>query len=492
MVVRNGGIRRTLAKAILPVALSVAFVTGGCSSVTDTVSDASASVFGGKKDGEAGYVAGFLGGAVADEPHAALTARDVLSAGGNAVDAAVALALVLTVTLPSRAGLGGGGACLVFTAGDGVEAVSFLPQAPAHPAVNPTPGSRPAAVPMLARGVFALHAKYGNRTFASLLGPAQTMARDGFTVSRSFARDLAVVAGPLSADPGARAIFFPGGVPVAEGAVLRQSGLAATLSQLQQAGVGDLYQGALAHLLVDGARDAGAGLAIEDLRGALPIFGPPLTVAAGDNEVAFLPPPADGGLATAASFQVLRQNPTALADADARGLAVAARFRQGGGDAATLLAATSLPTASLPPLAASTTFATLDRKGNAVVCALTMNNLFGTGRVVAGTGILLAASPLAHAPPLLSAAIASSAGRSPDFRAAVGGAGQAGAPLAAALALTQALAATGSPAQPLPSLPPEPGRVNVIQCNRYLPGSAASCGWATDPRGAGLAVGGNN
>ncbi len=458
--------------------------------MTDTVSDASASVFGGKKDGEVGYIGGFLGGAVADEPHAVLTARDVLSAGGSAVDAAVALALALTVTLPSRAGLGGGGACLVFAAGEGVEAFSFLPQAPAHPSANPVPGGRPAAVPLLARGLYALHAKYGNRTFASLLGPAQTMARDGFTVSRAFARDLAVVAAPLSADPGARAIFFPKGAPVAEGAVLRQSGLAGTLSQLQQAGVGDLYLGSLAHLLSDGARDAGAGLTIQDLRDALPTSGPPLTVAAGDDEVAFLPPPADGGLATAASFQVLRQNPAALADAGARGLAVAARFRQGGGNAAALLAAASLPAASLPPLAASTTFATLDRKGNAVACALTMNNLFGTGQVIPGTGILLAASPLAQAPPLLSAAIAYSAGRSPDFRAAVGGSGQAAAPLAAALALTQALAATGSPAQPLPSLAPEPGRANVIQCNNHLPGSASSCGWATDPRGAGLAVGG--
>jgi gamma-glutamyltranspeptidase/glutathione hydrolase len=145
-----------------------------------------------------------------------------------------------------------------------------------------------------------------------------------------------------------------------------------------------------------------------------------------------------------------------------------------------------------PPLGASTTFATLDRKGNAVVCALTMNNLFGTGRVVAETGILLAASPATRAPPLLSAAIAYSAGGRPAFRAAVGGSGQALAPTAAALALTQALADTGSPAHPLPSLPPDPGRANVIQCDQYLPGSQASCGWATDPRGAGLAVGGDN
>jgi gamma-glutamyltranspeptidase/glutathione hydrolase len=344
---------------------------------------------------------------------------------------------------------------------------------------------------MLARGLFALHAKYGDRTFASLIGPAETMARDGFTASRAFARDLSVVAAPLAGDPAARAVFFTqDGKPVAEGATLRQSGLAATLAQLRQAGVGDLYQGVLAHLLVDGAPDAGASFTIEELRGALPVFGPPLLLPAGGDRVAFLPPPADGGLATAAAFQVLQHTPTAVVAAGARALSLAAKFRQGGGDAASLLASPTLPEATLPALAASTTFATLDRRGNAVACALTMNNLFGTGRVIAGTGILLAASPAALPPPLLSAAIAYSAESNPAFRAAVGGSGQSAAPVAAALALMQALADTGTPAHPLPTLAPEPGRANVIQCDGHLPGDAASCGWATDPRGAGLAVGG--
>ena len=71
-----------------------------------------------------------------------------------------------------------------------------------------------------------------------------------------------------------------------------------------------------------------------------------------------------------------------------------------------LLASASLQEAALPPLPASTSFATLDKDGNAVACALSMDNLFGTGRVLPGLGILLAASPAAVPPPLYSAAIA--------------------------------------------------------------------------------------
>ncbi len=251
------------------------------------------------QNGHPGYVTGFLGGVVADEPQAALVARDVLSAGGTAADAAVALGFALSVTLPSRAGLGGGGACLTYAPdtggpGKGVpQAIMFVPPAPSHPG----DADRPAAVPMLARGLFALHARYGNRRFESLITPAEELARRGTSASRAFVRDLSVVAGPLAADPGAFAVFFPGGKPLTEGAQFIQPGLGATLAQLRTAGVGDFYQGTLAHVLVDSAHDAGAGLSLTDLRGALPTTLVPLSLPIGDDTATFLPPPADGGLA---------------------------------------------------------------------------------------------------------------------------------------------------------------------------------------------------
>jgi gamma-glutamyltranspeptidase/glutathione hydrolase len=461
----------------------------------DTIASVGGSlVDSGPAEGAPGHVAGFLGGVVADEPRAALVARDVLSGGGTAADAAVALGFALSVTLPSRAGLGGGGACLAYSpkkSGPGAgmpEAILFTSVAPP----SARGGDRPAALPMLARGLFALHARYGKRPFETLIAPAEQMARFGSPASRAFVRDLGVVAGPLAGDPGARAVFFRNGQPLAEGATLSQPDLGATLTQLRVSGVGDLYQGALAHRLEEVTPGVGGPMTVADLRGALPKVAAPLTLpaAAGGDTIAFLPPPADGGLAAAGAFQALQAKPGDFDGASARALALASRIRQSGGDAQAMLAQPQPPTGGLPLLPASTTFLTLDKDGDAVACALTMNNLFGTGRIAPGTGIVLAASPAAVPPPLLATAIAWN-NNIHAFRASVGGSGQAGAPLAAAFALTQVLADRSNTAHPMPVPAPDPGRANAMECTRYLPDEDGTCGWATDPRGAGLAVGSN-
>ena len=462
-------------------------------SACDTLNDVKNTFIGGGVSGpgsEPRRVSGFLGGVTADEPTAALAGREVLAIGGNAADAAVAVGFTLAVTYPSRASLGAGGACLAYSpaktgAGEGVpEAIVFTSVAPSTVQGRT---DRPAAVPMLARGLFTLHARYGRRPFETLLAPSEQLARFGTPASRAFVRDLQLVSGPLMADPAARAVFAPGGVPLSEGGTLTQPDLGATLAQLRVAGVGDLYQGALSQRFVAAAATAGGGLAPSDLRGALPKTVSPLLISAGRDRVAFLPPPADGGLAAAAAFQALDANAADLQGANARGLAVAARFRQGGADSASLLAGGAAPSAGpLPALPASTTFATLDRDGNAVVCALTMNNLFGTGRIAGGTGVVMAASPGSVPPPLLAAAIAWNPSLR-AFHAAVGGSGQEGAPIATAAGLSNAL--RSGAAIPVPV--PEPGRENAIVCARYLPDADGSCSWATDGRGSGLAVGSN-
>ena len=466
-------------------ALALSLVSTACSISTGNLFGGG----GGPSEGQPGYVKGFLGAVVADEPRAALVARDVLSAGGDAADAAVALGFALAVTLPSRAGLGGGGACLAFqadrkSANAGVPgAVIFTPVAPASFGAN---ADRPAAVPMLARGLYLLHARYGHRPFESLVVPAEALARFGTPASKALVRDIALVSGPLFADPAARNVFSQNGVPLADGQQLLQPELGATLAQIRVSGVGDFYSGALARRIEQATPAVGGPITLADLRGALPRLVPAIQLPYRNDKVAFLPPPADGGLAAAAAFMTLQQDPSAMAQAAARSLAVAARWRAGGADAQALLTSTSPQEAAMPPLPASTTFATLDRDGNAVACSLSMDNLFGTGRIVQGTGFLLAASPAAVPPPLYAAAIDWNE-YTHSFHAAVTGSGLAGAPMAVAVGLINALR-TG---QPMPAPVPDPGRANAIECSRYLPSESGTCAWATDPRDAGLALGGS-
>ena len=463
----------------------LATLSGASCSTVNSVKES--LIGGGVSVQEPKRLTGFIGAAVADEPRAALAGREVLALGGTAADAAVAMGFTLMVTLPSRAGIGGNGACLAFDpkrdgpGGGNPEAIVFT-----SPIRAPAAGSdRPAGVPMMARGLFALHARYGTQPFESLVVPAEQLARFGVSPSRALLRDLAVVSGPLAADPNARAVFLPDGQPLREDSTMRQPDLGATLSQLRTAGVGDLYQGGLARRLETASRLAGGGLSVADLRGALPLVGAPLTIRAGRDQVAFLPPPADGGLAAAAGFQVLQANPADLGTAQARGLGAAQSWRRGGGDPVSILAS-GASGAAFSEFPASSGYAVLDRGGRSVACAVTMGNLFGTGRIAPGTGILLGAATRADAAPLLSAAIAYNTSLH-AFRAAVTGSGQEGAPLAVADGLENALRYRTA----MPAVVPEPGRANVIACSGYLPDDDGSCSWAVDPRGAGLAASGN-
>lgn len=420
----------------------------GCETVNSLIPSFGGS---GPAQGTPGFVRGFLGGAVADEPRAALVAREVLSAGGSAVDAAVAGAFTMAVTLPSRAGLGGGGACLVFNPARGqTEAIVF----PAGARSGALPGNtdRPAAVPTMARGLFALHIRGGRLRFEQVIRPAEDLARNGVEITRALAQDIAVVARPLLADPASRAIFArPDGTPLGEGERLTQLDLGGTLAGLRISGVGDLHQGALARRLADASIPAGGGLTVEELRAALPRTVPASAVRLGNDIVNFPPADADGG-ATAAAFQ--------------GGMA-------GGGGMH----------------GASAGLLTLDRDGMAVACAFSMNNLFGTGRVARGTGMVLAAAPGVGSvsPALLSVAIAQNANLR-SFRASVAGTGQGAAPDAAARTL-QGLMRNQAPLAAIEGGTVGSGRAHAISCPRYLPGAPTLCAAAADPRGAGVALG---
>ena len=182
-------------------------------------------------DGTMRYVQGFAGVVAAEEPQAAMVGRDVLAAGGTAADAAVALYFALSVTLPSAAGLGGGGACVVHDRIKKVtEVLDFRP---------------PAGVPGNPRGFQTLHARYGKSHWEQLIGPAERMARFGVPVSRALATALAPIGDALLKDPETRKVFAgkKWGATVGEGDMLVQAALADTLARLRVAGPGELDGG---------------------------------------------------------------------------------------------------------------------------------------------------------------------------------------------------------------------------------------------------------
>lgn len=541
LIVRGWHGARQSARAALVGLCSVALVTG-CSDLGDQPAPGVVA----PNDGQ-----GFIGGVAADEPVAAQVARDVLASGGTAADAAVALFFTLSVTFPSTASLGGGGACLVYRPskkGDATEVLEF--PARASRAQRDEATDRPTAVPSAVRGMAALHARYGAERWETLLSPAESLARFGYKASRAFARDLALAAGPLFEDGIARQQFTSSeGEPITEGQTIAALELAGVLSQLRTKGAGELYRGVLAQRLVDAVASIGGTLELADLQGVTPVWRPAQGLEIESNVLYAAPSPSEGGLTAVRLFAGLRDGDALASASPAERAHLIAETSQrawlGRGDAGAEAldpesiertmagvdrsrhqAASNGEVARWPAEnPAGTGFAIVDRAGMAVVCVVTLNNLFGTGRILPELGFPMAAAPReGMADPITSFTPALYVNHNSHQVLFVGVAsGGAAAPsaLGSVLAgvlieqkpLREALAAPrvhhgGVPdrtyVEPglsavVPDLTSrghqvddvaEIGRVNAIACLEGLPRDPESCVFGTDPRGNGLAVGG--
>lgn len=346
----------------------------------------------------------FYGGIVADEPRATLVGREILAAGGNAADALVASYFVMSATMPSTAGLGGGGICVVHRGEDdniADEVLDFLPRAAAGGLV---------AVPGSARGMAALHAKFGKLPWAQLVAPAESIAQTGEAASRALARDVTIGERKLRADPAMAALFTRAdGSMLGEGDNLRQSELAGVLGQLRARGPAEMYGGLVGQQLVAGAQSLGAPLTIEDLRNFQVQVYAPLEVKWGDQLVLLPKPPAAAGISVAQMLTALDRfgggnRAVFLAETSRRLVADRAQWMQPGGDvsqpAENLISAEhvgqvmqSTPSGGLPENPFSSGVVAADAEGLGVACNFTMNALFGAGRIAPGTGIILAPAP---------------------------------------------------------------------------------------------------
>ncbi len=382
---------------------------------------------------EVGLVKGFAGIVAADEPRAATLGRDILGNGGNAADAAVAMYFAMSVTLPSRAGLGGGGVCVIFdNSARKAESLQFLPRASGAQGV----------VPQAPRAMAALHARHGLLPWGQLLSPAESMARFGHPVSRAFVRDLAAVASRIAAEPEMSRIFRnnAGELP-GEGDKIVQQELASVLSGLRAQGAAYLYRGPFTRRFAEAATAAGQPMTPEEVRGTVPDFTDPVVLDFGNRSLFFTAPPAAGGLLAAQLWQILAEvadygkaegvdRAHLFAEASARAFAQRTGWLTDSGEPReapeSLLrsdhlkdvmkgysAARHTPAAQLSPRPVAlaenphgASFVVGDRWSNAVACSFTMNGLFGAFRMAPGTGILLAGLPQAHYNGILSPAAA--------------------------------------------------------------------------------------
>jgi gamma-glutamyltranspeptidase/glutathione hydrolase len=372
-----------------------------------------------EQPGVVGTVRGFLGGAVADEPRAALVAKDILSAGGSAADAAIALYFTLAVTLPSTASLGGGGVCLVYdTKLNRTEMLDFAARAPA--------GGGAIAVPSGPRGMFLLHARHGKLRWEQLIANAESSARFGRPVSRALAADLLAALPILERDAELRQMFFNAeGTPYREGELLVQRDLSTLLSAIRARGAGEFYNGPQAQRFTESAAAQGATITIEDMRGASVAWRPAIAVRYDDVALIVPSPPAAAGLVEgqiwgAAAPRWRRasaeERPHLFAQASLRAWLDRGRWltpdmtlaasplelvseRYLASLMASYRADQRTPVAGrsraepLPDDAAASGFVVVDRDGNAVSCTVSSYGLFGAGRVAAGTGVVLARAP---------------------------------------------------------------------------------------------------
>ncbi len=277
---------------------------------------------------------------VAQEPNAVSIGREVLRAGGNAVDAAVATAFALAVSHPAAGNLGGGGFLVAFQADRGaVITFDFRETAPkqADPRMylgrdgKPIPhnraGARAAGVPGTVRGLALAHAKLGRAPWPSLVRPAARLAREGFPVSATLARslnsqlfdrrmipidaardDLGTHSDRLADFPESVAAFRKAdGSPWRAGDRFVQPELAQTLERIAEEGADEFYQGRTAELIARYMTGHGGLITREDLAAYQARERPPVHTTFRGFDVYGMGPPSSGGIVLAQILNILER-----------------------------------------------------------------------------------------------------------------------------------------------------------------------------------------
>ena len=362
---------------------------------------------------------------------------DVLKSGGNAVDAAVAVAYALAVTFPEAGNLGGGGFMTVRFHDGRTAFIDFRETAPSAATAtmyldangNPVAersrrGYLAAGIPGTVAGLELARVKYGTRPRAPLMASAIALARDGFVLDQGDADMLADAADEFRKDPASAAIFLNHGKTWKPGQRLVQTDLARSLSQIARGGADAFYKGPIAARMVAASKAGGGIFAMRDFASYRAREMKPLECDYRGYRMISAPPPSSGGVVLCETFNILEGYPIGelgfhssagthlLTEAMRRAYHdrnlnlgdpsfvtvdtnhfidknYAASLRQGI-DLNRATPSASLPAPGIGGEGKSTThFSIVDKDGNAVSLTYTLNDWFGAHVTAAGTGILL-------------------------------------------------------------------------------------------------------
>jgi gamma-glutamyltranspeptidase/glutathione hydrolase len=252
---------------------------------------------------------GFGGGLSAPHRAAALAGRDVIEAGGSAVEAMVAAAAVIAVAYPHMNGIGGDGFWIIHRPGEAPVGVSGCGRAaalasPEWYAGQGVTGTLPARGALAAltvpgtidgwRAALALCPRGNRMPLADLLAPAVRLAREGVAVTENQSRTTAEKLAGLAGVPGFAETFLVAGAVPPAGHRLRQPQLAATLEHLGRAGLEDFYRGDIAASHARFLKDAGSPLRAEDFQRFAAETVVPLTTTLRSGQVWNMIPPTQG------------------------------------------------------------------------------------------------------------------------------------------------------------------------------------------------------
>ena len=367
---------------------------------------------------------------------------DIMKRGGNAVDAAIAVAFALAVTHPAAGNLGGGGFMMIRLKDGKSTAIDYREMAPAAAHRNvyldkngevikgeggSLVGYRAAGVPGTVRGMELALKKYGSGklTWAQLVEPARRLAANGFSVTYELARSLQSNHEYLSKYAETKRIYLKGGSFYKEGEIFRQPELAATFARLQRSGPNEFYEGETARLIVADMKRNNGLMTLEDLHGYVAKERTPLHGTYRGHEIISMPPPSSGGAVLIQMLNILEgfdlskmeasssERYHLMAEAMRRAFADRAEY-MGDSDfvkvpvaglidksyAATLRATINTERASTSSdvhagrpagyeSEYTTHFTVVDAEGNAVANTYTLNDSYGSAATVKGAGIIL-------------------------------------------------------------------------------------------------------